>query len=207
MVKLSINPNYLGEKTSEEMQAFFEEEAFIQLNEFFNIEVDRINSDFNELIFSRVFNPMRYKFKEVNLEELKRKNKNNIFSQITTILESVDFLEFVSSMSQFDLDLREIRLRKYANSDFVILNDQEKETDTIDVYFDLSNVWNEDFGGKLTYTSSEEELFYLHPTFNNLSLIFKPDGVQKYLKYVNCLAHNNAILRFELKFDFVEEEE
>ncbi len=201
MKELIINKEYSKSEIMNQMQNFFEKEAFIQLDSFFNLDIKKLNQSLDNLKFNEVYNPMKFKFEEVNLKKLDEKN---YFKQIEFFFKSEIFKKFIIQISQFNLELKEIKLKKYSQSDFTIINDEEKEDDSIDIYFDLSNSFEDKMGGILTYSTKEEELFYLKPTFNNLTILFKPDEVIKYLKYINCMAKNKSILRFELKFKFIE---
>ena len=201
--EIKITDIYLNNQTIEDAQKFFETEAFIQLNSFLeNKNILDLKNKLDKLETKKIYNPMKYKFQEINIK--------NIYDldliKLIEFFRSKDFLEYIENITGFNLNYKSIKLDKFSHGDFTIIHDdfQEKE-DVIDIIFDLSDVFNENMGGILTYATKEEEIFYLGPTFNTLSILFKPESVVSYLKYINNLAKNRKILRFIIQLEIVED--
>ena len=81
------------------------------------------------------------------------------------------------------------------------MSDKQEKSECLNVIFDISDDWNKACGGVLTYTTKEEEVFYVEPSFNSLTILYKPKEVMKYLKYINNKCENKKIIRFEMEFE------
>ena len=192
-----INKTYLDKEVMEQMQDFFAEENFIQLNVFLDQDNNLIKKKILSQEFNEKYNPLKYKFSELNEKE----NYDLNIIKMIEFFKSKSFLEFVEEITQIELNFKDLKIKKYSQSDFTLLHDDQEREDEIVVIFDLSDDWQETFGGILTYVTKEQEIFYLSPIFNSLIILYKPESVMKYLKYINNHAKNKNILRFEIKFD------
>ena len=47
----------------------------------------------------------------------------------------------------------------------------------------------------------EKKFFYIFPSFNALTIIFRKKNYLKYLKYINNLSSKKNIIRFEAEFE------
>lgn len=200
--KVKINSTYLKEEVIMEMKEFFESEGFIQLNDFF--EKKWIVETKNILLkceFILDYKPILYRRKSL---EIKNQFNLNVIL-LTEYFKSKEFLNYLEEITQFELEFSELKVNVYTYSDFTLLNDKNKRDECLDVIFDLSDDFNENMGGRLTYIVKDEEVFYLDPLFNTLTVLYKSEEVMKYLKYINNRAKNNKILRFEISFNFASE--
>lgn len=202
--KISINNMYIGNKISEEMQEFFQNEGFLQLTSFLEKkQIMVIEKILKKKKFELKCNPMQEKKSELNLKGL---YDFEIISFIE-FFKSKYFLNFIEKLTGFELIMTDIKVSKYKQSDFTILHDKlKKKDDQIKVIFDLSDDWDEKNGGILTFTTKREEIFYLEPSFNSLNIIYNSGEIISYLKYINNLAKDKKIIRVELEFDFVDSE-
>lgn len=193
---MNINKTYTNSQVKEEMQTYFLENAFISLPDFSNENLIELKKSILKFNLKENYKPLELKMRRVNLKEC--------FD--TTILEfieyfkSVEFLEYVESVTDLELEFDSIQLNVYSHKDFIILSDKQEKKERLNVIFDISDEWDSEFGGILTYTTKEEEVFYVEPSFNSLTILYKPNEVMKYLKYINNLSENKKIIRFELEF-------
>jgi len=201
--EIKITDIYLNNQTIKEAQDFFEKEAFIQLNSFLeNENIIQLKNKLEKQEIKEIYNPMKHRFQEINISKIYDLD----LIKLIEFFRSKFFLEYIEDITGFNLSYKFVNLRKFSHWDFTLIHDdfQEKE-DIIDVIFDLSDIFQENMGGILTYATKEEEIFYLDPSFNSLSILYKPESVISYLKYINNLAENRKILRFEIQFDIVED--
>lgn len=199
---MKINKVYTKEEVLDEVNKFFVNEGYVQLPEFF--QKDTINNVLKVLStkkeFENVYNPLYMRRKELD-------EKNVIEVELIELLEflkSNEFTEYLEEIIQTELKLVEMRIVNYSHKDYIIINDEIVKTDQkdyLDVIFDITKSWVNESGGAITYTTKEEELLYLNPTFNTLNVIYKDRTIMKYLKYVNNKALNKQIYRIEMKFD------
>jgi len=183
------------------MITFFENENFIQLDYFFNEnKIKNIKKKILNEKFDLKYSPLEYKYKEFEI-----KNTYNLeILKLTEYFKSKNFLEYLEEIIQIELRFIKVKIKKYKKGDFILLNDNQKREDLIEVFFDLTLNWEENFGGEVVYVLKKEEVFSFRPKNNSLTVIYKSDQVLKYLKYINSLSKNKEILRFEIKFEIEE---
>lgn len=199
---MKINEEYTSRKTVLEMADFFEEEGFLQLNEFLeNKYAKNIRKLLIEQNYIEENKPMSFKKKTLE-------TKNLFELEIIKFIEyfrSKEFIEYIEQVTNFELNISEIKINLYERGSYTLLNDKNKREETLEVIFDLSDNFTDKMGGKLKYLTNEEEILYLSPSFNTLTITYKSEDVMKYLKYINNLAKENKILRVEISFNFIEE--
>lgn len=194
---MKINKTYNDNKVKSEMQNYFLENAFISLASFCEDNLD-------ELIYSILkekkienYKPLELRRKEIKLSDCFAPE----ILKFSEYFKSIKFLEYLESVTDLDLKFKSIELNIYSHKDFIILCDKQEKTEGLNVIFDISDDWNKDCGGILTYTTKEEEVFYVEPSFNSLTILYKPKEVMKYLKYINNKSGNKKIIRFEIEFE------
>ncbi len=199
---MEINKTYLKKEILNEIKEFFEKEAFIQLNSFFPKKTKEIKKAFqNSRYWDKNYNPLIKSESKLDLTE----EFNLEVIQTIEFFKSKEFLHYIEEITQVPLTFNSLEVQKYSHKDFTLLNDLNKNDDVIEVYFDLSDKWNESYGGSLVFLTKEEEILYLEPEFNTLTILYKPEEIMKYLKYINNRAGNKSIYRIAIKFDITEE--
>lgn len=195
-----INKLYLTNEVISQMQEFFEKEGYIQLVEFKDILSNEVKKKISSENFKEDYKPLFHKRKILNLNNI----KSIEFLKLFEFFKSTEFLDYIEELVQTEIELKEIRLCKYTHSDFKIINDKSENEEVIDVYFDLTyDKFKKNMGGYMAYTDRKEELFYLHPQFNALTILYKPPNILRYLKYINNKADKKSIYRFEMKFEIL----
>ncbi|MEC8338997.1 MAG: hypothetical protein VXZ40_00100 [Nanoarchaeota archaeon] len=200
-----INKAYLGDELKKEMQDFFNENVFLQLNEF----LDKEHNTFRKALltstnFKKVYNPLLESKSVLNLKE---EFSINIL-RFVEYFKSKEFIAFLEDVVEFSLQVRDVSIVFYEQKDFKLLSDLDTgaQEDYLEIIYDLSDEWDESYGGIQTYTTKEEEILHLEPQYNTLTILYKPEEVMKYLKYINSRSKDKKILRVEMKFDIVEVE-
>lgn len=195
---MNINSNYLEKEVKERMGEFFQKEGYIQLKDFISKDSDfkLIEKSFLNEEFEKNYSPLTHKNSVLDI----KKTFNPEILQLVEFFKSEVFLEFLEESLEIDLDFKEINILKYSHRDFEIISDLEENHEELNVYFDLTRNWKKEFGGTLTYTTEDEEIFYLEPDFNTLNIIFKPREIYKYLKYINNKCKDKKIIRIEIKY-------
>ena len=192
IIKMKICQIYTQKETLTQMQNFFENENFIQLSNFIESTNEAL-SHVKDAKFEKVYLPLICKF---------QKTKENL--KIFDFFQSEKFKNYIESICSKKLELDSFSINKYKHQDFILLNDKQvKNFNTIEVFFDLTKIWDKKFGGTLTYTTKTDEIFYLEPCFNSLTVIFRHKDVLEYLKYINNNAKNKEIVRIEIKYKII----
>jgi hypothetical protein len=195
-----INEIYDNKKVLDEMNGFFTENGFIQLNEFLNSGFKEFRENIESENLIEVYEPL---FCRKKMLDMKNVYKLELI-RIIEFFKSKQFLDFVEEITEFDLILSKFEVNIYSHKDFIILNDETKRDETVSLVYDLSDSFSEFMGGTLTYTTKEEEIFYLEPSYNSLAIFYDPIEVMKYLKYINNKSHGLKIIRIEMEFSPVE---
>lgn len=170
---MKINSTYLEEDVIEQMIDFYNQNGYLQIQEFFTELPELLPQKKKE-----IYNPL-----------YEKKTQAKILVQ----KEIIDFIE--------DLLSTKIKIEKYLeykHKDYIILNDKKKLENGFDIIIDFTPKWKKEWGGTLTYTDGESELFYLEPQHNTLTIIGTDSGLKKYLKYINNKAEENKIKRIEI---------
>ena len=182
------------------MNNYFNKNGYIQLNDFFEDDISKIKSQILKENFKEEYNPISHRKKILNKKNIHTHNILELFEYF----KSKEFINLIKEITHLNLRIANIEICKYSHRDYVILNDETKPQNTIDLIFDLTSDWKKENGGILTYTTKSEELLYVAPNFNTLTIIHKPKEVMKYLKYINNKAKTNQIIRFEITFSIEE---
>ncbi len=193
-----ISKLYKQREIIDEMETFVEQEGFIQLNDFLDIDLVKIREKILNSKLIEVHEPLTMRRKELNLKEV----FDVELLKLIEYFKNKEFLEFVEEISDTELNLKDLKVCVYEHRDFIILNDKTKREDCLEVVFDISDIFNREMGGILTYLTKMEEVFYLEPAFNSMTMLFKSEEIMKYLKYINNKSENRKIVRFEISFDF-----
>lgn len=195
---MKINKGY-REDMMDQIQEFFDTQGYVQLNEFItDKDLKKFPQRLMKGSFRKVYDPLMHSYEELE----PRPDQDIHITAFFEFFKSKEFIDFIEEVSGLDLNIKGISLRRYSHRDFILLNDKKDTSDSLDVFFDLSEELDEGSGGILTYTTREEEVFYLEPLSNTLTIIYKPEGIMKYLKYLNNKVGEKYILRVEIGFEF-----
>ncbi len=166
-----LNSIYLKEETKQKVRKSF------------------LHSDFPAVILKDFFDKDFYL-------ELQRKMSSLVFKKETVILHhsyavsnfrlpSKELDSFLSFVTKKKID--EVNFTAYLLTwkDYMILNDRYIEKPGIDVIIDLTDNWNTDRGGIVTYTDGRGTVYPLAPAGNSLAIVERKKNLQKYIQYVN----------------------
>ncbi len=201
-IKMNINEIYAKEELVEEMQKHFDEQGFIQLNSFFKDNLQQITSTLNKHTTNTLYKPLEISTKTLG-EETKFDPEILLFLEY---FKSKEFTSFLEEITGFSLTPKKCEIYKYEHKDYTLLNDiTNPEEDTIEVLFDISDNLVEGAGGTRVYTTQNEEVLYLEPTFNALTILYRPKELLSYLKYINNKAKGKKLIRVEMNFTLLEQ--
>lgn len=201
-IKMKITQTYLKKELKEEMQNHFDEQGFIQLNSFLDEDLNSLKNILLKETTNHIYKPLETSSKL--LGEQTRYDPNIIL--FLEYFKSKEFTSFLEEITGFSLTPKKCEVHKYEHKDYTLLNDTTNpEDDTIEVLFDLSDSIPNDAGGTLIYTTQSEEVLYLEPTYNALTILYRPKELLSYLKYINRNVNNKKILRVEMNFTLLEQ--
>lgn len=195
-----INNIYLKKKVVSEMEEFFNDNGFIQLNDILTENYKEFRDSIVSENLIEVYEPLICKKKTLNLKEIYKLE----IIRIIEFFKSKEFLEFIEDVTDFELVMESLEINVYSKGDFTSLEDDNKSEENLIIIYDLSDEFTEKMGGVLTFMTDEEEVFCLDPSYNSLSIFFNPIEVTKYLKEINEVASSLNLIRVEMKFSPIE---
>lgn len=205
-MKQHIQQLYKTEEFFEQAQQFFNQEGFIQLQEFFNSEQKEVQECFNTFlniddnIFEEEYSPLIHKKFEV-----KRQNVPISVLEYIEFFKSKTFEEYIEQLTGFSIQHTTTSISKFKHKCFELIHDS-KLTDSmlIDIYFFISkDNFEQEEGGHKVYTTFDEELFYIQPTSNTLTCVFRDEELRTYTKYINSLAKDKEYIQIHSTFEIL----
>lgn len=167
----TLNPTYLKEETLQKVRKSFQHSAFpaVILQHF----------------FSKEYYP-----------ELRKKVLSLQFRNDKVVIHhSYASAQFKLSLQDLDHSLAAITKKKIEEiiftahlmswKDYMILNDRYVEKTGIDLIIDLSEDWNDEWGGVISYTDGSGTVYPLSLKPNSAALVERKKGMHKYIQYVN----------------------
>ena len=199
ITKMRVNELYTDREVKVQMREFFQTEGFIQLNNFLEDKnLDKIKGLILNSKFNKIYDPLVESSSEVDMKSI----TNPELIEFIEYFKSKEFIEYIEEIVDSDMNFIDAKIKIYEHRDFIILNDERKNIDCLDIIFDISEGFEENMGGIYTYTTREEELLYLEPMYNTISIVDKPSDIMTYLKYINNKAKDKKIVRIEIKLDY-----
>ncbi|MFT4244071.1 MAG: hypothetical protein ACMXYB_01305 [Candidatus Woesearchaeota archaeon] len=205
-MKQHIQQLYKTEEFFEQAQQFFNQEGFIQLQEFFNSKEKEVKDCFSTFlniddnIFEEKYSPLIHRKFEMSPQNIP-----------LSILECIEFFksktfeEYLEQLTGFSIQHTKTSISKFKHKCFELIHDS-KLTDSmlIDVYFFISkDDFEQEEGGHKVYTTFDEELFYIQPTSNTLTCVFRDEELRIYTKYINSLAKNKEYIQIHSTFEIL----
>ncbi|MDO8510651.1 MAG: hypothetical protein Q7S55_00640 [Nanoarchaeota archaeon] len=166
-----INQVYLKEDTRQKVRKSFLHGEFpaVILKDFFSTEF------YSQL--TKKVSALDFKKEQVVVHHSYAVSKSQLSSK-----ELTDFISFVTKKK-----IDELHFTAYLLTwkDYQILNDRYLEKPGIDIVIDLTDGWNPECGGVVTFTDGRGTVYPLAPAGNSLAMVERKKGLQKYVQYLN----------------------
>lgn len=113
-----------------------------------------------------------------------------LMSQLISLFGSESFARFLESLTGMEsLQSKSLHAQQFQKGHYTLLHDHNLEETGLDFLFSFSSVpteeWDESWGGALHYLADKETLLSRFPSQNELMLVYRDEGVLRFLKYVN----------------------
>ena len=179
-----INPAYLRASTIRKAQ-----QAFGSSRPLAHLQA-------KDVLHSRMFQTVARIFYESDLEfnyvphlhsfyEATSPKNLHHFNDLKALCRSEPFQRLLSLLTGLDLRVTQLRPVQFCWKDYTVLNDSIPFKPGIDIFLDVSDPIPADAGGEIVYLTKHEELVRITPCPNALTIIPRPKGVMRYVKYVN----------------------
>ena len=140
-------------------------------------------------------------FSDDSLKKLKSRIKRLKFSKDLELLhhsyQSVDFsyqskelTNFLSRIINKKISKLNFKVIKLSWKDYQILNDTFQEKPGVDMVIDITEGWDERWGGLVTYADGLGNYVEVPCTDNSLTLVDRNKGMNRFIQYVNHYAKN-----------------
>ncbi|MCH8519950.1 MAG: hypothetical protein LAT82_04320 [Nanoarchaeota archaeon] len=208
-MKQYIQELYTKKEFFTQAQEFFNQEGFIQLQEFFNQEQKEVVSSLTSLnlipqeTFSLNYSPLIHKKFDLDYSKISNLKIESI--ELIEFFKSKTFEEYLEQLTGFSIQFTKTQISKFNHSCFELIHDS-KVTDSmlLDIYFFITkDEFEQEMGGHKVYTTFEEELFYINPTHNSLTCVFRDEELRTYTKYINSLAKEKEYIQIHTTFEIL----
>lgn len=208
-MKQYIQELYTKQEFFTQAQEFFNQEGFIQLQEFFNQEIEEVKlaltstNSIPQEAFSLNYSPLIHNKFELDTSNIANLKIESI--ELVEFFKSKTFEEYLEQLTGFSIQFTKTQVSKFNHKCFELIHDS-KVTDTmlLDIYFFISkDEFEQEMGGHKVYTTFEEELFYINPTPNTLTCVFRDEELRTYTKYINSLAKEKEYIQIHTTFEIL----
>ncbi len=150
---------------------------------------------FAHLMLTKIFSKEAYKEKEKEIKKLfyKRQSRPDAFSYAIAkaasmhIFDQKELHNFLSIILERPVQGILGDAFYYSWKDYTVLNRKTQEKTGIDIIFDFTQEWQEEWGGSIVYKNEKGAYLKLLPTPNTL-IIVERKNTQKYIQYINNLS-------------------
>jgi len=172
----------------------FAKEGSIQLGQFLPPEAFRKALPLQKAALREHYLPDQYHCHEP-------KSVSAAVKQLQRWLKTKEAAAIISAIIDDRVRYKESCLCVYAHRDYTVRHDKNIEPPGYDVLLDLTPRWNARACGHHSYVDADgNELIRIPVAGNTLAIISRPNGVQKFVKYVNHFAGKDRRVVLEARF-------
>jgi hypothetical protein len=171
---MKINEFYVKDEILTQMKS-----AFDATDQFTHVQLSELYSDFesikkiaDDVTLTQQNDPLSFRRKE---GVLTNEQSNAI---ITPELQKI-----ITSIT--GKKLSKLQFYAYAHKDYSMLLDSDNTSDRIDIILDISDSWDESWGGTFIYADEEGEYIELPANPNSLTILKAKKDEKSFLKYIN----------------------
>ncbi|MDO8642453.1 MAG: hypothetical protein Q7R76_02570 [Candidatus Woesearchaeota archaeon] len=182
---MAINPLYFKEENIRKIQQMFASNQTVPsivLHDFFQKECyEQLKQGITRAAFQKERHPILYSYQEATP------------SFVNEGLNTKEMLDFLQKILNKKIKKITGTVQCFGWKDYTILNDEVVEKPGIDLFFCLSDDWDESYGGNVVYVDGTGEYTKTLLTENMLMIVERKKGVQKFVQYVNHRAQNKKL--------------
>ena len=190
-----IRPEYLDAKLMSQIQAKFAEESFVELQRVF---IDHVYENVARQL-SNVFSGLRLTGPP-NVQLCNSLGASaNLPKELAAFLSmtnSTSFTNWINSLTGMDVDANfKSELKQFNAGNYTLLHDNAREEPGLDMLLSLMPQceWDESWGGDVVYLDNDDEaLLNLYPVSNSMALVYRDEGVMRFVRYINHHAGHNS---------------
>lgn len=178
LLKKWINPYYLQQHILMQLPDSYKRDSIIQLRSFLHeTAFKELKKQLARTKLVKKSIPDQYVYKEIDLKQLK---------DFAAFLNSPTFKQYLKFITGLQGKKAAYSLKVFGHSDYTLLHDKEKGWNGVDLLLDITDDWEQSWGGYVRYSNSEGTLFTLVPHENTLTLLKRTSDMHSFVKYVNA---------------------
>lgn len=181
-----INPAYFKEENIRKIQQMFASNKSVPsivLHDFFQKECyEQLKKTVHQEQFQQKRHPILYLYHEASP------------TYVNEGLNATEMRNFLQKILNRKIKKITGTLESFGWKEYVILNDDAVEKAGIDLFFGLSDGWDESAGGNIVYVDGSGEYTKTLVTGNMLVIVERKQGVQKFVQYVNHRAGEQKLV-------------
>jgi Rps23 Pro-64 3,4-dihydroxylase Tpa1-like proline 4-hydroxylase len=210
-LKYWINPDYLKPEAMDRIKTAFVDDSSIQLQHFllkdrYEMLVQELTALKKVSVTSLLGQVETYCPKTVGKYTSWLQTNSNLSNNLYNFLsffKSIEFLEYLKTITNLALRKCPVsELRKFERGDYTLIHDKFLPPVGLDMLFTMpTGEWKEEYGGMTHYLIEKEPVLSLEPQMNTLNLVYRDEGVYKFVKFVNGDASEQS---YDLHYIFQE---
>ncbi len=158
-----------------------------------------LHSDFPAVQLNNFFSKEFYAELKKKASSLKLKEDliilHHSYESSSMKIDSAELNEFLSFVTKKRVDDLTFSVFRLGWKDYQILHDRYLEKSPgIDIIIDITDNWNPEFGGIVTFTDGRGTVYPLAPAGNSLAIVERSKNLHKYFQYVNHYAKDKKRL-------------
>ena len=171
------------------------------ITEAYKVEIEKIKKTFEEEGAVTLFNFLKeneFTKLQKTIRSLQFKQSKNILTHSFSSTEfklDKEIIAFIERIIEQKIS-ENMTVQQFKHKDYMILHDDIKQTESIDIIFNVSS-WSEEFGGQVIYTDGTGDYTQLPVEPSSLTIIRKLTQVNRFVKYVNNKAQNDKRIFLE----------
>lgn len=180
-----INSVYMGIDTITQLKSQYNSDSefeTVSLSQFLELDyLEEISKELSGLSFRRTNRPIMY-----------RKMIANVPTILQDLYTSSGFKELFEEITGEVLNISSEELVQFGHTDYQILHDELLPPPGIDLILDLTEEWDDEQGGFITYTDGDGDFSTLTQRRGTLSIVNRNSTHHRFVKYVNHHAENSS---------------
>ncbi len=184
-----INPAYFEQKAIETLQKSYLESTILPVTSMASFLTGRfaklLFEEVTQANFVRERNPIKYNLLKARMT-----------TSLRTFFKSLEFKDLIGEITKEHITDVKGQILKLGWKDYTIMHEETQRGDYLEFCLDLTPNWKEECGGMVAYYKPPDNYIFLPIGFGTLSIVHRPYGCNKFIKYVNNRVRNLPLNQF-----------
>ncbi len=186
-----INEFYFSEETQDNITAVFKNQNIVSLKQFLYPEFyNKLKSILPKIKWKKEFHPINCSYNYCN-SNTNPNSKINQIKELEELSKDKDFRELLTIITGKQVKNKlNLTIQSFGWKNYTIINDESIEEPGVDIIIDLTEEWNDEWGGNIVLVDGSGDYTDISHAPNTLTIINRKKGEHKFVKYVNHLSGN-----------------